>query len=200
MEDIVDSEKVRAEIEGQSIIEEYSKIVDAPLFHVSLSKFCIMFVMTFGLYQLYWAFKQWQALRNFYQLDAWPVARSFFSIFFTHSLFVYITEYIKETEREYSWHQTGYATLYVFLVVVGSLFSNLIDEDSTNILLWSLTFVIPMMVVLPLYKAQKAINFALETVSYSSNDKLTLFNWLWIILGTAYWGLIVFSLVIIALG
>ncbi|MDT3319793.1 hypothetical protein Q4Q52_08440 [Shewanella sp. SP1S2-4] len=171
-----------------------SKSHSAPLFHVSLTKLIIMFIATFGLYQVYWFYKQWQALKNYYDLDAWPIARSFFSIFYTHSLFVYISEYIKEDNREYRWNSSAMATFYVVLLVVGGILNQI---ETLPISLVVASIFIPLAVLYPLYQAQKAVNFALESVEYPDNSRLTWLNWIWICLFCFYWAMIIYALTLL---
>ncbi|GGM77497.1 hypothetical protein OCF84_17105 [Shewanella xiamenensis] len=87
MEDVISQENNPLKSDEKQITVD-SNIHRVPLFHVSLAKFVIMFFATFGLYQIYWFYKQWQALKEYYDLDAWPIARCIFTVFFTHSLFM----------------------------------------------------------------------------------------------------------------
>jgi hypothetical protein len=162
-----------------------------PLFQVSTKKLVIMFMATFGGYQLYWFYKQWQGLKKFYDLEAWPVARSFFAIFFTHSLFVYVNEYIKETQREYPWNHSGMASIYVWLIILAVIIDGVLRYDASSVALVIISMLMPLTVLYPLYKAQKAINFALEIVEHPINDSLTWLNWVWIVIGGLYWAMII---------
>lgn len=164
-----------------------------PFFHVSQKKFLVMFVMTLGFYSLYWFFKQWQALKEYYQLSCWPVARAFFSVFFTHSLFRYVREYIKETGRDCEWKGSNLATVYVALVVGGGVAGNvdkIVASLSNNLLLALVSVVFTFCSAVPLYQAQAVINEALQPLEFERNDKFTGFNWIWIILGAIYWGVV----------
>lgn len=89
MEEVISQENSSLESDARLTTEEV-KTHGVPLFHVSLTKLIIMFIATFGLYQVYWFYKQWQALKNYYDLDAWPIARSFFFLSFIHILYLFI--------------------------------------------------------------------------------------------------------------
>ncbi|MCD8551211.1 MAG: hypothetical protein LRY75_19815 [Shewanella xiamenensis] len=193
MEDVISQENNPLKSDEKQITVD-SNIHRVPLFHVSLAKFVIMFFATFGLYQIYWFYKQWQALKEYYDLDVWPIARCIFTVFFTHSLFVYVNEYIKEDNRSYRWNYSALATAYVLLVVVSSVL-NQIETLPTSLILISI--VIPLAVLYPLYEAQKAINFALEPLDYEDNSSLTWLNWVWIVLFGFYWAMVIYTLTVL---
>lgn len=193
MEDVISQENNPLKSDEKQITVD-SNIHRVPLFHVSLAKFVIMFFATFGLYQIYWFYKQWQELKEYYDLDAWPIARCIFTVFFTHSLFVYVNEYIKEDNRSYRWNHSALATVYVLLVVVSSVL-NQIETLPTSLILISI--VIPLAVLYPLYEAQKAINFALEPLDYEDNSSLTWLNWVWIVLFGFYWAMVIYALTVL---
>ncbi|MDH0450164.1 MULTISPECIES: hypothetical protein [unclassified Shewanella] len=193
MEDVISQENNPLKSDEKQITVD-SNIQRIPLFHVSLAKLTIMFVATFGLYQIYWFYKQWQALKAYYDLDAWPIARCIFTVFFTHSLFVYVDEYIKEDNRSYRWSHSALATVYVLLIVVSSILNN-IEVLPTFFILISIF--IPLAVLYPLYEAQKAINFALEPLDYEDNSSLTWLNWIWIALFGFYWAMVIYALTVL---
>jgi len=180
-------------------IKQEVNVDSVPLFHVSLKKLVIMFVMTYGMYQLVWFFKQWQCLKKHYELDAWPVARSIFAIFFTHSLFVYVNEYIKETKREYIWGYSALATIFVLLQLASAISNNIINIETSHMALVVLSLVLPLFALIPIYRAQQAINFALEAVEHPVNDRLTGLNWVWIVIGALYWLMVTAGIGLIAL-
>lgn len=53
MEDVISQESNPLKSDEKQITVD-SNIQRIPLFHVSLAKLTIMFVATFGLYQIYW--------------------------------------------------------------------------------------------------------------------------------------------------
>ena len=61
---------------------------DAPRYYiVAPFKFILLSVLTFTLYFVYWFYMNWKLIKVEDNNDTWPVPRSFFYIFFTHSLF-----------------------------------------------------------------------------------------------------------------
>ncbi|MCE9685500.1 hypothetical protein LZP73_04610 [Shewanella sp. AS16] len=204
MEEIVGQDKAVPEsaeaiIAGESAAEGAVPQHHVPLFHVSLKKLVIMFTLTFGAYQFYWFYKQWQALKQHYALEVWPIARSIFSIFFIHSLYDYVNGYIRETEREYSWKSEGLALTYVLVAIASGILNQLIKADDSSNFLIIVSLFLPLAMLYPLYQGQKAINFALEAVEHPINDRLTWLNWGWIILGALYW-IMILGVIAVLLG
>ncbi len=56
-------------------------------FPVSLLKLVIMSVVTAGIYEIYWMYKNWALVREREKLDIRPFWRAFFGFFFCYSLF-----------------------------------------------------------------------------------------------------------------
>ena len=75
----------RAEIADVS-----STSVEAPLFAVSMLKLIVLSVFTMGLYELYWAYRHWVAIRRREHSEILPAARAFFGVIFCWSLFTRI--------------------------------------------------------------------------------------------------------------
>lgn len=61
-----------------------------PLFAVSLPKLIVLSIFTLGLYELYWAYKHWVAIRRAERSDILPAARAFFGVIFCWALFTRI--------------------------------------------------------------------------------------------------------------
>jgi hypothetical protein len=57
-----------------------SLATDAPFFAVSLVKLSVLSVLTCGVYQYYWLYQQWQAIKRRERADISPFWRTFFSI------------------------------------------------------------------------------------------------------------------------
>jgi hypothetical protein len=58
-----------------------------PLFAVSLPKLVVLSIVTFGLYEVYWAYRHWVAIRREERSDILPAARAFFGVIFCWALF-----------------------------------------------------------------------------------------------------------------
>ena len=59
---------------------------DALYFYVPMSRYILMSLATFGVYQFYWIYKNWEYLKNRDKMDIHPFWRGWFGIFFCNSL------------------------------------------------------------------------------------------------------------------
>ncbi len=63
-------------------ITQDQEIDGADFYLVSTAKFLIMDTITFGVYQLYWWYRQWRAIQLREMTGIIPVLRAFFAVFF----------------------------------------------------------------------------------------------------------------------
>jgi hypothetical protein len=54
---------------------------------ISLNKFVILSILSFGFYPFWWTYKAWRFFRDEQNLDIMPAARTLFGIIFLYSLF-----------------------------------------------------------------------------------------------------------------
>jgi hypothetical protein len=151
-------------------------------FTVGEAKFVFMFVATFGLYQVYWFYRQWDHVRDTTGAKINPVARSIFSIVFCHALF----KQILASSAPHDYHATRVnpgllAKAYVFLTLAFRLPSFL-----------SLMGFLSMVPLLSVVRVANA-----SAVSHDPgagmNRRLTLANLAWIgvavvLVGVIAWG------------
>jgi hypothetical protein len=62
----------------------------APYFAVSLLKFTVMSICTFGIYKLYWFYKNWNLIKQRERTNIAPFWRAFFAYFFCYQCFSHI--------------------------------------------------------------------------------------------------------------
>lgn len=161
---------------------------------VSLRKFLILFIGTFGLYSVYWFYKQWSEYKKSTDEDMWPIMRAIFSIFFIHSLF-------NRFEARYE-HKTGsaprtikhLATIYIVTAIVSQVCNKLADNQIGLPLTALLSIAIVPVSCWVLYQAQSLSNYSGDDVLGRSNDELTAANYCWLVLGAIFWGLILIGL------
>jgi hypothetical protein len=60
--------------------------------YIPIRRYILMSLFTFGLYQTYWIFKNWQYVKNRDNLTIHPFWRAIFGIFFCDSLFKQIRD------------------------------------------------------------------------------------------------------------
>jgi hypothetical protein len=165
---------------------------------VSARKFVLLFLATFGLYQIYWFYMHWARFRRVRQQQhVWPVARAIFPIFFTHSL----TEEIDYTARSrspaYRWSPqlaaTGYVTASLASMVLDRLAANSIGSPATD--LASVLMLGPACMCL--LAIQRAANVACDQPRGDPNSSLSWANWIWLVMGALCWLLVVLGLALL---
>lgn len=166
----------------------------APMFYiVSLRKFTILFLTTFGWYQLYWFYKNWDCFKDRHPYASergttiWPVPRALFSIFFTHALFRKIKENAPDDARVAAWRPSAHATLLVVLIVVSNVAAKVADRfvEDFWLTVFALVMVLPLMLVTR--AAQAMANIACGDTQGASNATLTTANYVWMVLGCLFW-------------
>lgn len=152
---------------------------------VSLFKFSVLFLSTFGLYSVYWFYKNWKLRKDKYEDDIWPIARGIFSIFFAHSLFSNINDEL--AERGEQWNYRLWALLYVLFSVMGNFVDRIVYEEvwASYVDVLAMLFIpLTLLVMLP---AQKTINRSLNDPEGESNSHFSFVNVLWIVPGGLFW-------------
>lgn len=154
---------------------------------VSPTKFLTLFIGTFGFYEIYWFYKNWQLHKIKHNLKIWPIPRAIFSIFFAHSLFREVDQQLKKSKKKHAWKASLMATVYVLCTMIGRFIDRFIPDDTDNpyALMFIFSFTIP--VGYSLFSAQKTINISQNDPKGLSNSKFTWANIVWLILGGVLW-------------
>ena len=87
-------------------------------FPVSEGKFMTLYILSFGLYGVYWFYKNWKLQEPKMDKKIYPVWRAIFSIFFTHALFKRIDQSASHLEKQHKFNASALATFFVAAVVV----------------------------------------------------------------------------------
>ena len=77
---------------------------------ISLNKFIFLSIITFGIYEIWWAYKAWKFFQQKDRLDIMPATRAIFSIIFLNSLFIKTLEFAKEKG-----YNDNYSTTFLFI-------------------------------------------------------------------------------------
>jgi len=158
---------------------------------VGLWKVTFLYLLTLGIYSIYWFYRNWKIQKQRYNLEAIPVLRGIFQIFFTHSLCSAVDDQIQDRKIEYTWHPQTIATLYVIALIADSIFDRMLGEQATDFLI----SYIPLLVsVIPMLLMQRAINIAEGDPKGQSNSSLTPFNILWALPGILLYGLLTLAI------
>lgn len=173
---------------NQTLLSQYFSTVSIPppidhpqlqlFFPTSTTKLVVMSICTFGIYQLYWFYKNWQFIKESQGLKIRPFWRAIFIFIFCHSLFKTVRDYAKDNNvhAEYSpeWLTFG----FIFISIMWKL------PDPVGI--------VSSFAVLTLLPVQGAINAINTKVSPNVriNDKFKGWNIAGIILGVILWALV----------
>jgi hypothetical protein len=155
---------------------------------VSIVKLVVLSVMTLGLYDFYWMYKQWKAIRDHSGVDMSPFWRAFFNVWFAYALFVDVRHRSDMADIRENVPAGMAAAAYVILVILGRI-ANKVDSDT----LWFISF----LSVVPLMSMQGAINRYIrhQDPNADMNEGFGAGSIIAIVLGGAFWSLILFGMV-----
>jgi hypothetical protein len=88
-----------------------------PQFAVSLPKLAVMSLCTFGIYEVYWAYKQWDAQRRREQEELSPFWRAVFEPLWGFSLLPRLQRITAQYRVPATWSGSALATVYFVLHV-----------------------------------------------------------------------------------
>ena len=131
-----------------SNLVDNSGIMKVEINKISLDKFILLSVITFGLYGLWWIYKSWRFFQDKDKSEIMPAMRALFSIFFLIPLFNKILKLA---------NSSGYKQKYIStLLFIGYIIWNLLaelPEPYFLIAIFSFVFLVPPF---------KALNFAVD--------------------------------------
>lgn len=164
-------------------------------FTVSQYKLGVMYVLTLGMYGVYWFYKNWKLQQPFVEKRIFPVLRAIFNIFFTHSLFARIRDTAGKKNIVADFNYKSMATVYVVLMVVGNVIGQFEAANAFGTL--SIIGMIMFMLALyPLYKVQGVVNKINDDPYGVFNNELTLANYVFIAIGLLLWFFIVMAVLL----
>lgn len=156
---------------GEALSDETETVDTFPFFPVSTGKFVAMSLCTFGIYELYWYYKNWERVRARTGETLSPFWRAFFAPLWSFSLFRRVREYQDDGTSPISWSPGLLGTIYLVLIVSWRL------PDP-----WWLVSLGTFVPILPVLNTTQAIN-ARTTASESLNESVTGGNVVILVLG-----------------
>jgi hypothetical protein len=153
---------------------EMAAIQKVEYFYVSPKRLIILSIITVGLYEIYWFYKNWEAVGRTLNKKVNAFFRALFSIFYCNQLFKMITNSARQTGYNASRPGSFWGWLYITILIAsnlfGSIFSSLTDDkiitNSTILYLVPiLLFAFSCLTVLPLVAIQKEINHNNEKIN-----------------------------------
>ena len=197
--------KTEADLEQSEIQMKPAGENDTPFFPVAEGKLITLYILSFGLYGIYWFQQNWKRQQPMMDKKIYPVWRAIFSIFFTHSLFKRIEQQAVHLPQQHHFNANVLATFFVLAIVV----SNVIDrlsintetaQNITNSTLLITSLVLFLFSAYPLAKVQATVNRINNDILGYLNHKYSMWNYLLIILGTVSWLMLAMGLLAESMG
>jgi hypothetical protein len=91
--------------------------VETPFYPVATHKFIVMSICTFGLYELYWAYKCWKRIHQRSSENLRPFRRDFFGRLYAFDLFARVRDYAKQNRVAVGWSSAWLASLYLAMAL-----------------------------------------------------------------------------------
>ena len=170
------------------------KVDEAIFFPVSRKKLIVMLIVTFTLYQLVWFYKNWAYVRSRGE-RVLPIVRTIFAVFFCHSLFARIRR--RGAPSGIRFPADLLAIGWLVCTIAGNVLDRFAPPEDLSII-DGLTFLLLFAAasfLVPVQDAINAINRA-EVPDHDPNDRFTVWNWLWIVVGGLFIGLIALGLLV----
>lgn len=165
----------------QEASDEHKFYVVAP------GKFLVLYFVTFGLYTYYWFYKNWKQLKVVAGRKVIPFLRGLFHIVFAVQLFRTIDVELKARQLPYAWKPVVLAVTLIVLTVIAYLRRRLVDWGVDAVFLNYYAPVMLLVIGYVLYRAQMAVNLAMDDPKGLSNRRFTWANVIWILIGGLIW-------------
>lgn len=169
-------------------------------FVTSIRKMAILYIATLGMYILYWGYKQWDSQRSSMPKRIMPVWRAIFIVFYMHSLARRIGERLQGQGQPVWKSGNAAATLFVVLVIVGAVLSNVTARIDGPVIIDVLVLLLQLASLLPMITIQRQANLASGDAEGASNDSMSGSNIAFLVLGGLLWLLYLAGLAMLMLG
>lgn len=177
------SNKVEDSFSTASIIEGQN------LFVISITKLITLFILTFGIYLLYWFWKHWQSIKITSGEKISPLFRAFFALFFVHALFRRMRSIISEHGPERKWYleSRSHAGWYVLLVMASWPLNIWANSDYEINIIDFLALVPFFLILIPLMPMQKLVNRLAGDPQGKQRTRYSGWDITFIVFGSFWW-------------
>lgn len=174
-------------------------------FAVSEGKLITLYLLSFGLYGVYWFYKNWTLQQPWMSKKIFPMMRAIFSIFFTHSLFRRINKSAEGLEDKHKFNANLMATLFVAAIIIGNFIDKIPMDYGMLEMLPDNTMIIVSLVIFllsayPLVTVQATVNRINNDMLGYLNHKYSLWNYLLIVAGSILWLMLALGLLAESMG
>lgn len=185
-------EPLRSENQPPSVPSPQSKPSEqtAPLFlHISLTRLIVMSIVSFGVYESYWIYKNWRYIKERDNLEIMPFWRGVFGLFHCHSLLLRIHE--DKAARAFQkpiFSASGLATGWVLLTLIAHAFARLPSFAA---------IIIPAFI--PSFLCLVPVQNYVNSVTEKQNPGQNMYGWssghiVCLVIGFIFWALVLFEL------
>lgn len=145
--------------------------------YISTEKFIIYSILSFGIYELVWMYRNWKFIKERENLDIMPFWRAVFAIFFIYDL----SEKLLKIAKKYKYKKSYSSVLITIFFIVLALISKLPDP------FW----LISILGVVPLLYPLAACNYYWKKNDLNFQERsLKWWHIILIILGICWWILV----------
>ena len=182
--------KNRYEVMGDVLIQKSDKVTadktEAMFYGVGVSKFIVLSVLTWGLFDFYWFYKNFALYKKKIDDDSIPLARAIFSPIFAYYLFIAVNMRLEGKGYKKLLPAGSLAVAY-FLLNLGGRF---LPE--------ALATLTSFLIFIPLLGANKQINLLNldDNPNYFPDSKYTWVNWVFIVIGSIFTLLVILGLIL----
>lgn len=172
-------------------IEDIAAVKRKPFFLAPPAhKLAVMVVVTFGLYLIWWFYRNWRAVQRHEGRRRAPVWRAIFSFLSAYGLFKSINRIAAGNDAiaRPKINSGGLAIAYAALYLCAYLPPP-----------WWLVFVFCFFPLLPVNALARHYNEAIDGDIHRAEDAFNMWNWLGIVLGGVPWLLILLGMVLTAI-
>ncbi len=133
-------------------------------FPISLPKFLTISITTFGMYNAYWMYRNWQAIQLKQEAQMMPIARGIFSTFWFYPLF----NQLKEDSIERFSKNKVMATFFAITFTLVYFVISAISQSAEQYVVTELSILLPLLFI-PLVSYINSVNIDdLEAYNYNS--------------------------------
>lgn len=134
---------------------------------ISYKRLAWLMIITFGVYGLYWHYKNWKAIQKTDNSKIWPFWRAIFAVFWVYSLFTRIAASANGTGYKSKYSANLLAVIYISTALAGAVSGFLIRSPWLSLAIAVGLLLVELWLILTM---QKAINFYGNKISLPKHE------------------------------
>lgn len=143
------------------------KITEPKYFSISLPKLALLSIFTLGVYDIYWFYHNWKAVKAVEGSKIRPFWRAFFRIFFVFQLFSKIVASAERHGYKKRWYTDRLAGAYFAMFLLGGALGRAPENWAVNVAFLTIVLI----GVVPLLLVQKVADFSNSKASSVDTNK-----------------------------